>query len=155
VRAPSWYADWRDEALDELTAKQARLRDDYGLGSFNRYDYDVDIGQLTFSDGGRPKVSADIQVVGTTGRKDWLWSWANDHWPAASVEDMQRVRQYGVEHGIEELTADFVVSEDLNGLGWHFSAVAARILDAVGAYRAPRDGEGAVFFTLRSIRFVS
>jgi hypothetical protein len=116
----------------------------------------VDSKTLTFSIEGVVKVIADIQVVGTTGAEDWLWGWANDHWPSAIVQDMEAVVSFGEEHGIMELTSGFVADDDLNRLGWELTAVAVRILGAVGAYRPPPgDGHGALFLLIKSIRHVS
>jgi hypothetical protein len=154
MRGPDWYAEWRHDAVRELIAKQDRLKAQYALGEWPRYDYDARVGALTFSDEKGPKVVADIQIVGTIGPKDWLWSWANPHWADCCIGRMQEVRDFGVEHGIGELTSDCVEDEDPNGLGWQLTAVAARVLDTVGAYRAP-SGDGAVFFVCSSIRLVS
>ena len=152
--APDWYDAWCEEAFDAFTTKQKQLTEAYRLGEWLRYDYDANAGVLTFSDQDGPRVVADIQIVGTTGEDDWLWGWANAHWPAPSVEAMDRVRAFGAEHGIEELTTDYLESDDLEGLGWMLTAIAARILDAEGAYRAPA-GTGALYLVLRSIKFVS
>jgi hypothetical protein len=155
MQAPPWYAEWRHEAFHQLMAKQDGLREAYRIGSWPRWHYDVDVGTLTFSDEAGPKVLAEIQIVGSTGPSDWLWSWANAHWPEPCVEDMHRVRAFGVEHGIEELTSEYLEDDNLNGLGWELTAVTTRILGVVGAYRPARDGGGGLFFIYRSIRFVS
>jgi hypothetical protein len=155
MTAPDWYAQWRHDAVHELMAKNDVLKEKFSISVWPRYDYDVDSRSLIFSDADGPKVRAEIQVVGTTGPKDWLWSWANSHWPAPVVEDLHRVRDFGLEHGIEQLTSDYLEDEDLNGLGWQLTAVAARILNAPGAYRPKRDNGGGLFLIYRSINFVS
>ena len=155
MSTPDWYADWRHDAVHELMAKQAEMGERYQTNAWPRYDYDVDAGTLIFSDPSGPKVVADIQIVGTTAKKDWLWSWANSHWPTSCTEDLQRVRAFGDEHGIDELTAETLEDDDLNSLGWEMSAIAAKILGAVGAYRPPRENGGGLFLIYRSIRFVS
>ena len=71
------------------------------------------------------------------------------------MSEMHRVRQFGIENGIEELTSEYLEDDDLNNLGWQMTAVAARVLDAVGAYRPPRDNGGGLFIICRSIEFVS
>ncbi|WP_224544454.1 hypothetical protein [Mesorhizobium sp. CA16] len=38
---PDWYPAWRDEAFEQLIAKNARLAKDFRLGSWSRYDYDL------------------------------------------------------------------------------------------------------------------
>ncbi|HEY0646814.1 DUF6882 domain-containing protein [Phenylobacterium sp.] len=154
MEAPDWYDAWCEEAFETFRTKQNVLAETYKLASWHRYDYDTQAGILTFSDEGRPRVVADIQVIGTTGASDWLWGWANDNWPAVSTDGMRAVRDFGAEHGIEELTSEFLESDDLPGLGWMLAAISARVLDAQGAYRAP-SGEGAVYLLIRSIKFVS
>lgn len=155
VRAPDWYADWRHDAFHELMNKQDEMNERYQTKVWPRYDYDLDAGTLTFSDTTGPKVIADIQVVGTTATNDWLWSWANSHWPPSCVEDLHRVRAFGEEHGIDELISETLENDDLNSLGWEMAAVSARILGAVGAYRPPRQSGGGLFVLYRSIRLVS
>jgi hypothetical protein len=152
--APDWYDDWCDEAFAAFQAKQQKITDAYRLEDWVRYDYDAHACTLTFSDANGPRVVADIQVVGSIGDDDWMWGWANDNWPAQSTDVMHRVRDFGVQNGIEELTSDFLVSDDLPGLGWMLAAIATRVLDAEGAYRAPGD-PGAVYLLIRSLKFVS
>lgn len=156
MSAPDWYEDWKHEAFHQLMDKQDVLRDQYGIGDYPRWDYDVDAGTLIFSDQGVPKVIADIQVVGTTGSKDWLWGLRNSHWPDHITHDLEKVWQFGLDNGIEELTTPYLEDEDLNALGWEMTAVAVRVLDAVGAYRPQPDGKsGTVFFLFKSIRFAN
>jgi len=133
MKAPDWYADWKHEAFHQLMDKQDALGRDYGTNTWPRYDYDIDAGTLSFSQDGEAKTIADIQVVGTTGTKDWLWGLANNHWPDSIVEDMEKVWQFGLDNEIEELTTKYLEDADLNHLGWEMTAIAVRILNAVGA----------------------
>ncbi|MBA2919031.1 hypothetical protein GON01_14105 [Sphingomonas sp. MAH-20] len=153
---PDWYAKWRHDAVHILQEQNARLKEQFRLNSWPRYDYDLAARQLTFSENGRAKVVADIQVVGTTSQNagNWLWAWANSHWPADCIEEAQRARSFGEDHGIEELTSGYVEDDDLNGLGWELTAVTARICGAVGAYRPPRDEGGGLFLLYRDVRWV-
>jgi len=153
--APLWYDQWFEDAFDQLRAKQAALGEAFGVGRWPHYDYDLAAGTLTFSDKGAPKVRAEVQVVGTTGSDDWLWSWANPHLPQGCSEAVAAVRAFGEEHAIGELTQALQESENLDGLGWGHTAVAVRLLDAPGAYRAPRDAGGATFFVCTSFARLS
>ncbi len=155
---PDWYPDWRHEAVHELQEKNARLRAEFRLGDWPRFDYDVDAGTLTFSENGVAKVIAEIQVVGTTSQKagNWLWSWANSHWPEGVTAEAERVRAFGEEHGVCELTHDYVDGDDdLNALGWELTAVMARVTGALGGYRPPRDEGGGLFLTYTSMAWAS
>jgi hypothetical protein len=153
---PDWYPDWRHEAVHQLQAKNARLKEEFRISDWPRWDYELEAGTLTFSDQGVPKVVCEIQIVGTTSFKagDWLWAWGNSHWPAERVTDSELVRAFGREHGICELTHDYVEVEDLNTLGWELTAVMARVTDAIGAYRPP-DDNGALFLTYKSVAWAS
>jgi hypothetical protein len=142
--------------MDDLIAKQKRLEESHSVGSWDRWDYDMDTGVLLFSDAERrARVAAEFQIVGSTGPRDWLWSWGNESLPSSCTQDMLRVRAFGDEHGIDELTQDFLEASDLDALGWEVTAVAAKILGSVGSYRPKGEGQGALFLVLQSIRFVS
>lgn len=155
---PDWYLAWRQEAVHQLRDKASRLETEFRLGSWPRYDYDVDTGMLTFSEAGVPKLIAEIQIVGTTSAKagNWLWAWANNHWPAERVSDSEVVRAFGEEHGIDELLHEYVGdADDLNALGWELTAVAARVTGALGAYRPSPDEGGALYLLCRSMSWAS
>lgn len=149
-----WFASWAHDALDDLIAKQDRLAAEFRLGAWSRYDYDLATGAMVFSDEAGPKVQAEIQIVGSTSSEDWLWGWANGHLPPERVEDIYRVKAFGIEHEIAELSSARVEDEDLDQLGWDLTAIAVRVLDAPGAYRAPSE-KGALFMVIRSIGYLS
>ncbi|MEP6786409.1 MAG: DUF6882 domain-containing protein [Sphingomonadales bacterium] len=150
---PAWYSNWRHDAVHQLQQKNAVLVEDFRIGSWPRYDYDLESRTLTFSEDGHAKVIAEIQVVGTTSENagNWLWAWDNAHWPSDTVVDALKVRDFGDQHQIAELTKNYVEDDDLNALGWELTAVAARVCDAVGAYRPPRDEGGGFFLLYRSV----
>jgi hypothetical protein len=152
-----WYPEWRHDAFHQLQGKNARLSDEFKLGTWPRYDYDLEAGTLVFSEAGVIKVVAEIQVSGSTSAKagNWLWAWANAHWPSALVTDAALVRAFGEQHDIEELKQDFVIDDDLNFLGWELTAAMVRICDALGAYRSPREEGGGLFLVYTSMRWAS
>ena len=150
-RDPVWYADWRESAFDELGDKQSRLSETYRIGDWARFDYDLETGRLTFSDESGPKVTCNVQVVGTVDTKDWLWGWANGHLPKGCTDRMLSVKAYGDEHNVSELASASVKANDLQSLGWMLTAAAVRLLDADGAYRPPN----GFFMVCDSIGFVS
>ena len=154
MRAPDWYPAWRDDAFHDLLVKNEHLKNTFRFGDLPRFDYDAHAGTLIFSEDGVAKVISEIQIVGTTSARDWLWSWANPHWDGCSVGEMQMVRAFGVEHGIEELTSEYVDDDDINALGWALTAVTARILGAAGAYRPP-DKTGCIFLICKSVALVT
>jgi hypothetical protein len=72
-----------------LQAKNGRLKAEFRIDDWPRYEYDLDAGNLIFSENGVAKVIAAIQIVGSTSVKagDWLWAWANSHLPSELVVD--------------------------------------------------------------------
>ncbi len=154
MKAPDWYPAWRKEAFDQLLAKQKALKT-FKVGSYPRFDYDLDRGTMMFSEGQTPKVRGTIQLAGTISRDNWMWSWANAAWPESAFQDLLKVRAFGKENGIEELTSDYVEDNDLETLAWSLTAVSARILRSPAAYRANNGKLPIPFFLFRTIGFVT
>jgi len=156
MKHPDWYADWRHDAIHQLEAKNARLDAEFRIGEWSRYDYDLDAGNIIFSDRGVAKVIAEIQIVGTTSGRagNWLWAWANSHSPPELVTDSMLVRAFGEQHDIDELTQDSLIDDDLNAMGWELTSVAARICNAIGAYRPPRQDGGGIYFIYKTVAWV-
>ncbi|PBB65722.1 hypothetical protein CK228_26555 [Mesorhizobium sp. WSM4312] len=151
---PDWYPAWRDEAFEQLTAKNAILEKEFRLGRWPRYDYDLTTGRLLFSDNGAVKVVAEIQIAGSTSAKagNWLWAWSNSNLPNELLADANRVRSFGEENDIAELQQAFVTdtTDDLEALGWELAAAMVRVCDALGAYRSPRGEGGGLYLMLKS-----
>ncbi|MEA3058100.1 MAG: hypothetical protein QOF34_915, partial [Sphingomonadales bacterium] len=105
MTSPEWYHDWRHAAVHELQEKNKALHAAFGIDEWPRFDYDVDAGTLIFSDASGPKVRAVIQIAGSTSAAagDWLWAWANSHWPDASVQSSLVAKRFGEQRGIDEL----------------------------------------------------
>lgn len=152
MKRPDWYGAWRHDAVHDLAAKNEALNQAYGIGEHKRYDYDVDTGLMTFSNEGLVAVVAEIQIVGTTSErnKNWLWSWGNDWWPKSAVLAAEATREFGAEKEIEELTTEYLYDDSIVNLGWEMAAVTARVVGAMGAYRAPTNN-GHIFFVYTKI----
>jgi hypothetical protein len=122
-----------------LVARQESLKVDFGLSWHERWDWDADQGQIVFSDAGRPRVVAQVQLVGSVSRKSgtWLWSWANDSIQPKLRRDLPEVRRFGEHRGIWQLTTAKWEADE--GDGWEMTAIAAYVLQARGAYRMPHE----------------
>jgi hypothetical protein len=140
-----------DAAVEYLRRQQDRLKSDFQLGSWPRYDYDQDAGTLTFSSDGRVSVLADMHIVGTTSKSGgtWLWAWDNPSILEKVTHCLGDVRAYGGLHGLEKLTTAKWPGDEHDG--WEMTAATAFILRAEGAYRVPGD-HGALFMVLRNVR---
>lgn len=132
----------------------AASKAEFKLDSYQRYDWDQWRGELVFSSKGIPKVVAQIQFVGSISTKTntWLWAWANPSFLEPVRRSVLRVREFGKEHGLNRLTQDKWEAEEVDG--WEMTAVAARLLEAKGAYRSP-DENGFTFMVFTDLREAS
>jgi hypothetical protein len=148
------FGQFEHESAEYLKTQLDILRDEYHMGSYERWDYDQDTGEFVFSDAGVPKLIAKFQVVGSISNvsNTWLWSWANPNILEPVKKDMQVVKQFGEEHGLKELTDEKWEGEELDG--WAMTNVSARLLNAKGAYRCP-DENGFLFVVFTDVWRVS
>lgn len=148
------YSDFRHLAVHDLTRLNKKCDEDFHIDSWPRWDYDLERARLTFSQDKMPKVIASIQVVGTTSTTDgtWLWGWANENLPTAATKAMKKVRAFGETENLAALTQSSCPDEEY--LGWEMTAIAAKVLEAKGAYRCPND-HGFVYLVYSSMRFAS
>jgi hypothetical protein len=140
------------DAVAYLQARQRQLPARYRLGSYSRFDWSQQSGHLVFSADGHARVVADIQFVGTlsTASNTWLWSWANPSIIEPVKQRTREVRAYGdVHHYLKLASASFPATEVD---GWEMTAIAAYLLEAAGAYRAPDDG-GMAFLLMTDVQW--
>jgi hypothetical protein len=145
------YRDFRHRAVHALMALNKQCEEKFGIGKWERWDYDLDAGTLVFSEAGTPKIVAEVQAVGTTSTnsKTWLWSWANESMTPTVTNRMTQVRQFGVENAISELTEATLPDDEY--LGWGVTAVTVALLGGKGAYRCPSDRGGYLYFMYTDI----
>lgn len=131
------YETFSREATDYLKARIENAKAQFGIGSFPRYEYDLFRGEIWWSEVGAPKVRGRVTVVGTISTKSntWLWSWANPHFSDIILGDIDKVRALGEAETITKLTEKKWDAEEVDG--WEMTAIAARLLEAQGAYRSP------------------
>jgi len=148
------FSAFRHQAVHELKRLNEECDTKFRISSWPRWDYELDVGTLTFSENGVPQVIAEIQVVGSTSISGgtWPWSWANGYLPEGVTEAASRVRSFGRTENIPELTRDYLPDDEF--IGWGMTAVAAKILGSIGAYRCPGDN-GFVYVVYSSLRFAS
>ena len=141
------------EARAYLETQQERIRRQFKLGSFERYDWDPDTGMLTFSHAGVVRVAASFQFVGTTAVETgtWLWAWANPSIPANTRKGLEPVRRYGCKLGFPKLCEPMWYGDEEDA--WSMTAAAAFLTAAKGAYRSP-DASGNVFMVFTDIAWV-
>ena len=141
------------ESMTYLQSRQDRLFAEYDLGGYGRYDWDQETGVLSFSRDGHVHLVADFQMVGSTSTisNTWLWSWANPSTDELVKHRVRKVRAFGEDQRYLKLASARWPAEEVDG--WEMTAIAARLLNAVGAYRT-RDEHGCQFLVMTNIRRV-
>ena len=136
--------------MEELQLKNEAAYKIWGLGTFDRWDIDQEVGDLVFSNSDGVKVAAPAQIIGSFSINDssWLWAWDNP----SIVDDLKihslKLKAYGEKYGIEKLTTrKWIGTEDE---AWAMTALAVNLCDTQGAYRGPA-GSAYVFMTFGKV----
>jgi len=144
------WAAWSREARALMQRRNTEWRSKWQLGDGAAYRWSLEPAELVFprSD---DEVVADITVVGTCSQSEhsFLWGWANDSMPEASVRALSPVRAFGEEHDLGLLReAEWPAghSESLEAL-----VLAGRLLDAEGVFVDPMD-DVTIYFAFHSFR---
>ncbi|MGA2278362.1 MAG: DUF6882 domain-containing protein [Terracidiphilus sp.] len=140
------FREFLHPVVHELMDKNERFFERYGQHS--RWDWDDEAITLTFSDQVLPTLRIDVTLVGSTEGDSWEWSWANSNYETRSKLGMEKVRDFGQTNGFDKLTSAFLDADEFTG--WEMTAVAAHILDALGAYRFPTE-QGYCYLLYRKI----
>jgi hypothetical protein len=159
IRAKNWQQDesaWQSlvaSSVGYLSDQQEVLTRDFKLGEHERWDWDQERAELSFSNDGKAAVICEIAMVGSISAQNgtWLWSWANESILEPVKAPMRDLLEFGEERGLERLAGAYWdgVEQD----GWEMTAIAAKFLGALGAYRTPDDG-GFTFMVITRARWV-
>jgi hypothetical protein len=143
------------QQLLEMSMAELRLKTEahtaWGLGKFDRWDIDQDIGDLVFSNEDGTTAVAPTQIIGSFSKSDnsWFWAWDNPSIVDALKQDSLVVKKYGEEHGIEKLTTPRWTGTEEDA--WAMAALAVKLCNKQGAYRGP--GENShVFMTFGEVK---
>lgn len=135
--SPEEFAKFRHEAVHSLMRLNKSCEHEFRISSWPRWHYDLERGTLSFLNDDQPRVIASIQVVGTTSERSgtWLWSWANESLPENATRSMMKVRAFGEQESLSDLTTPSAADDAY--VGWGMTAIAAKIIGAKGGYRCP------------------
>ena len=138
-------------SLEELKLKTAAHQAGWHFGEADRWSVDQDEGKLVFSFTNETTATAPVQIIGTFNSQDktWLWGWANPSVNDSLKADDLKVKAYGEQHQISQLTArKWSGSEDD---AWAMAALAVKLCGSQGAYRGPA-GDTRVFMTFGTVQ---
>ena len=137
MQYPSWYADYRREAFEELREKTAHLNQRFDIAAWPALAHSLEGTQLTLADAHGVRLRAEVQVVGMSQGADWIWAWAEEGAAPDLDADVNETLRFGLKHDIDELVTPKVRTDYSEDLGWALAAVVVRLTGALGAYRAP------------------
>jgi hypothetical protein len=120
---PEQFSEFRHAAVHELMRLNDACEQEFHINSCPHWDYDLERGNLTFSESGVPKVRASIQVIGTTSFSGgtWLWGWANESLPPNVTKAVAKVREFRQAGNIAELTEGVLPDDQYLGRGYDSS----------------------------------
>ena len=121
------------------------------LGEEASWDADQKTGLLRFTFADGTIAEADLQIVGTYNTLDGTFLWGWDHPSVAEPLRKHAIlaKEFGAKQGLAKFTERKVkCSEDE---AWEFTAVAARLAKANGAYRGPA-GTALVYMTFGEVK---
>ena len=139
-----------DASMAELQLKTEEHKS-WGLGTFDRWDIDQEVGNLVFSNDDGTTAVAAAQIIGSFNTDDnsWLWAWDNRTIVDELKVDSRQLRDYGEKHGIEKLTERTWKGTEEDA--WSMAALAVKLCNAQGAYRGPA-GKSFVFMTFGQVK---
>ncbi len=125
------------QSVEGLRAQTAAHSATWRLGEETKWAADQDTGRIRFTFADGTIAEAELQIVGTYNTLDGTFLWGWDHPSVAEPlrKHARLAKEFGEKHGLTDYTARMVkCSEDE---AWEFTAVAARLGKANGAYRGP------------------
>jgi hypothetical protein len=123
----------------------------WGIREAETWDVDQDAGTISwlFADG---KVAvAPVQIIGTYNPNDrsFMWGWDHPSVVPELQESAKLVKEFGAKHEIPSFMQQKIVLQN-ESEAWKFVAVANRLAESNGGYRADTGGP-IVFMTYGEI----
>lgn len=141
--------DYIKGSLEGLRLQTGAHQSTWGLGKSESWDVDLNTGKLTFTFEDKI-VEAPINVVGTydSAASTFMWGWDHPSVPLKLQEAALKAKQWGEDNNEPQFSQQTVsCSEDA---AWNFTAVAARLSEANGAYRGV-SGTTYIFMTFGNV----
>lgn len=132
------YSEFIEMCLEELRLKTEAHDGIWQLSSAD-WNIDLDAGTVTFHAPSGMIATGPVQIIGTYNTQDstWLWGWDHPSIPEHCAQHAKQLFTFGEQKGITDLTTRKLQLTEENC--WEFAAIACKLCDAQGAYRAPSD----------------
>lgn len=147
---PKRMSDAEIDAVFDTATKGLQAQTDAHVGLWQAdkasWSVDLDAGQIEFRNPKGWVITAPVQFIGTflTTDSTFLWGWDHPSAPDPLREHAKLVRTFGEAQGLEALTIRKIETTEADC--WRFTALAAHLAGANGAYRGPV-GKALAFLT--------
>src|ERR1700733_8160178 len=140
------FDDYTDNCVDDLSTLQDEFMKLYDIESYEHLYYDHALGAFHFKSDNGKNLYFKYFVVGSFSTKanTWNWSWDNNSTPVRASIALRKVKAFGEAKGFEPLTEGLIDGDEYTG--WAMTAIAAKQLSAIGAYRVPLDDVLFIYF---------
>lgn len=148
------FQNYIDTCFEELEKKQQYLIDNFGFGSFDKYEHDFDKEELYFINGDKVVVVAKIVPIGSfnSDNNTWMWAWANEAFPENLQLKSAQLKQ------LEEITSFEMFGNEMaeidEDMTWEIAGMALNLLNFKGVYRGPANNT-QYFYAMKSVKRVS
>jgi hypothetical protein len=145
-------ASFIEHCVSTATELNSKADREFELLQAERWYFDSDLGTLTFSSDGVPRLVADVQLVGSLSddTNTWLWAWANPDNSSHLIREMHRLPVFGTVRGWDAFACEEAQPCTLEE-AWEHAAVATILLEGEAVFRAPMDHLHH-FMVLRNLR---
>jgi hypothetical protein len=134
------FENFKDECVQQLSALQDEFLKVYEINSYEHWYYDHGMGVFHFkSDDGNNLYFKYVDVGSFSTKKNtWMWSWNNKTTPKHVTKGLEKVRAYGEEKNFSDLSEGLLENGN-EYTGWAMTAISAKLLNGIGAYRIPQE----------------
>ena len=139
------------ESLARLKQQQSEQEKAWGFRKESSWRLDQGAREISFYFADGKVARAPVQVVGTYNPRDrsFVWAWDHPSFREPLREHAYLAKAWGEMHDLAKWTTGKVQCTEKEA--WEFTAVAARLGKARGAYRGPSNGP-LVFVTFGEVK---
>lgn len=139
------------QSVEGMSAATSAHCATWHLDDAEQWSVDMDRASIVFQLPGGITATAPVQIIGTSNSADgsFLWGWDHPSVPAELSEHAQLALAFGRAHGLAAYTHRKVQCDDAQA--WEFAAVAMRLGDASGTYRAQASETAQVWMTFGQV----
>ena len=129
------FEEYQDKCLEDFSSLRDEFRALYQIDSYEHWFYDHGIGAFHFSSNDGRNLYFKYVDVGSfsTITNTWNWSWDNKSTPLHVSRLLKSVKEFGEAKNFRELNQGLFEGDDYTG--WAMTAISAKILNTIGAYR--------------------